>query len=59
MDIGKGIQRAIDVYFKNFGLLFLATLIVIAIVGVAALVVGGVLGAVLIGPERSEVCYSP
>lgn len=37
MDIVKGIQRSLDVYFKNFVLLFLATLTVAAVFIVPAL----------------------
>lgn len=45
MDIGKGIQRSLDVYFKNFGLLFLATLVACAISGITL----GILAGPLIG----------
>jgi len=41
MDIGKGIQRSLDVYFKNFVLLFLTTLVTLAISGVSLGILAG------------------
>ena len=50
MDIGKGVQRSLDVYFKNFVLLFLATLAVGAVFIIPAL-------GMLAGPAVGFVLY--